>query len=272
MSALARLQAAILCQAAQDEEVAQRLTQNARNFVIAGAVAVLSVIAANPAQAQNRILTPANCAMAGQRVGDLLGQGMAKTNDGRAIGGVLGALAGAAIGNTACSPSQTPRDSSYNNQYGSGANAPSYAVGPQSAKDPLSISERDLLDGLQLAAVDAKREWKRSLWQIDQAHNAGNSAGVQAALELEAQARQEFQQRRMEFVSVVEKLNRGAGGMEPKAVNRYLETSAALTQLRTDTKVSYQSLNVRDMQLQQQSQAYANISNQAAATQTSRPR
>lgn len=274
MSALARLQASILVQAAESEDVAARLSSRAREFIAVGALAVVALMAANPAQAQNRILTSSNCATAGEAVGRALGGD--QTNQVRHIvGGTIGGLLGAAMGGAACEQRQPARDSSYSqgNYYGGGAPVvprDSVAVGPQTSKAALSYSEREHLEGLATSAIDAKYAWKKSLWEIDQAQMRGNRAGVIAGMEREAEARTEFNAKRMSFARTVALMHNGAEGMEPRAVGRYLEISSALMELSTEAKVSYQSLLARDNMLQQRSQTYAEAANQAASTREAR--
>lgn len=268
MTALARFQAAIICQAAESDRVAPSLSQRARDFVAGGVLVACATIAANPAQAQNPVLTPSNCALAGQRVGNVIGEATPTSSAGKAIGAVLGALAGAAAGQAACAPQ---RDSSY------GADVRtqqvSYGVGPQETKSQLSPYEREQLDALALAAIDAKFAWKKALWEIDQAYMAGGRSMMSEGLkEHEGEARAAFDLARREFTNTVVRLNNGAGGTEPRAVGRYLEIAGGLMELNTRTVVSYQSLNARDAQLMASSQAYASMTNAATATRPSRMR
>ena len=274
MSALARLQASILVQAAESEDVASRLSTRAREFIAVGALAVVALMTANPAHAQNRILTSSNCAVAGEAVGRALG-GDQNNQVRHVVGGTLGALFGAAVGGAACDQRQPARDSSYSQgpSYNNGVQVlqrPSVAVGPQGVKVALSYSEREHLDGLATGAIDAKYAWKKALWEIDQAQMRGNQAGVIAGMEREAAARVDFNGKRMTLARTVALLHNGAEGMEPRAVGRYLEISSALMELSTEAKVSYQSLLARDNMLQARSQAYAEAANQAAATRETR--
>lgn len=268
MTALARFQAAIICQAAESDRVAPMLSKRAREFVAGGVLLACATIAANPAQAQNPVLTPSNCAMAGQRVGNVIGEASPSSSAGKAIGGVLGALAGAALGQAACAPQ---RDSSYGGDIR--GQQVSYGVGPQESKSPLTPYEREQLDALATAAIDAKYAWKRALWDIDQAYgNGGRALMAEGLKERESEARAAFDLARREFTNTVVRMNNGAGNTEPRAVGRYLEIAGGLMELNTRTVVSYQSLNARDAQLMASSQAYAAATNAATASRPGRMR
>lgn len=253
MKALARLQSAVLFQAAETESVAAAMSQRARQFIAFGVLLAASVAATS---AHADVLTPSNCAIAGSTVGGLVGSTAGKSNVQHSVGAVLGALSGAAAGAWLCAPSERSKDSSYNNAANYGVNASSVQVGRSMPKAPLSITETDALNQMSKDAIDAKYEWKHSLWNIDHAKAQGFSAGVEAGLQAEAVARQAFESKRVAFSTTVAKLNNGVEGTTPKAVGRYIEISASLLELSTESKVSYASLEAKDAAMQQRSPAY----------------
>lgn len=269
MNALSRLQAAVIFQAAEDESIASKLTSRAKTMIVFG-VLVAAGLASQDAHAQQGPLTPSNCAGVGMTVGGAAGAATGKTNTQHIIGAALGALGGAAAGNWLCSPKSTrSQDSSYANAanygYGNGGGNPSYAVERQSPRAPLSFSEREHLDGLSKGAIDAKYEWKKSLYMIDQARAQNNQMAFNSARETESQARQSFEQRRAAFATTVAKLNNGAEGIEPRAVGRYIEISAALLELNTESRMSYQMLEARDNEMKSRSQAYVAEANRVGS-------
>lgn len=262
MKALSKIQSTVMFQAAELDDAASKFSQKAKAFVAFGAL-IAAVLVSQGAQAQQSPLTPSNCAVAGSMVGGAIGANMGNSNVAHIAGGVLMALGGAAVGNWACSPNTPSRDASYNNaaNYGNGGNQKQgnqsgFAVDRQAVKTPLSINERDFMDNLSKEALDAKYTWKKALWGADQASQKNSGPAMQTALETEAQARQEFEQKRDNFSTTVAKLNNGVAGVEPRAVGRYIEISAALLELSTKSKVSYQMLESRDNAMKQQSQAY----------------
>jgi len=270
LNALQRLQSAILFQAAGDDDVVAKMTDAAREFIALGAIAVVAA-AANPAHAQTGPLTPSNCATAGAGIGGVLGSTLPKSSAGRAVGAIAGALAGAAAGYAACSPEQRPRDSSYSSaeRYGLPGGADQYAgLDRRTPKADLSISERARLDQLSKDALDAKVAWKKSLWEVDQARDRGFAAAVTAAMEGEAQARHRFESQRSAFSTTVARMHAGGDGFEPKAVGRYLEISASLLELSTETRTSYRALQQRDEALMARSPTYmAEVNNTARLRQ-----
>lgn len=262
MKALSRLQSTVMFQAAGIEDVAKKMSERARTLVVFGAL-VASAMAAMPNAAQAQVMTPGNCATAGATVGGLVGSQAGKSNLQNAVGAALGALGGAAAGHWLCSPSERSKDSSYDNaaSYGMSGGA---KVDPSVPKQPLSITERERLDEMSKAAIDAKWKWKKSLWEVDQARKSGFGARVNSALEAESQARQSFDRARGSFASTVARLNTGGEGAAPRAVGRYIEISASLLELSTETRVSYQMLEERDMRMQERSPAYKEAADQAA--------
>jgi hypothetical protein len=264
VKALLRLQGAIIVQAAQHEDVADRFCQRAKQFVAFGAIG-LAAIASGNAQAQQGPLSPSNCAAVGATVGGTVGYATPKNDAARIVGAALGGIAGAAAGNWLCSPKQAMRDSSYDRAAGYGVADGSTAVDRSNPRAALSISERERLDDLSVAAINAKSNWKRALWNVDQARTSGNQVSVTAALESEAEARNAFETKRATFSTTVARLHQGAGGGEPRAVGRYLEISAALLELNTESRVSYQMLQSRDELQQQRSPAYATEVERAAS-------
>lgn len=257
MKALTRLQNSVLFQAAENDEVASKMTLRAKQFVTFG-VLVAAALASQGAHAQNQVLTPSNCATVGATVGGVSGAASGKTNVQQVVWGALGALGGAAAGNWLCSPKTRSMDSSYENaaRYGMG-DGHGVEVDRQAPKMSLSITERDRLDEMSGAAINAKYAWKKSLFDIDQASQRGFSAGVNAAREQEAINRAEFERARGAFASAVARLNAGADGNPPRAVGRYLEISASLLELDTNSRVSYQMLEERDTMLKGRSPAYS---------------
>lgn len=256
MKALTRLQSTVLFQAAENEGVAAKMTQRAKQFVAFG-VLVSAALASQGAHAQNQVLTPSNCAGVGATVAGIAGAASGKTNVQQAVWGALGALGGAAAGNWLCSPKTRSLDSSYDNaaRYGVG-DGRSVEVDRQSPKMSLSITERDRLDEMSGAAINAKYAWKKSLFDIDHASQRGYAAGVNAAREQEAINRAEFERARGAFAGTVARLNAGADGSPPRAVGRYLEISASLLELDAGSRVSYQMLEQRDTMLKDRSPAY----------------
>lgn len=265
MSALSRLQSAILFQAAEDEAIVSKLSESARQFIAAGALAVVAITASGQAQAQTGPLTPSNCMAAGSAIGGIIGGATPSSSAGKAIGGIVGALAGAAAGNWLCSPSQRSLDSSYAEatRYGMGQGA-SVPVDRQAVKAPLSITERERLDALTKEAIDAKYEWKKALWMIDQARQRGFQPAVLTSMETEAAARRDFEVKRGAFATTVARLHNGGEGIEPKAVGRYLEIAAALLELSTESRTSFEMLAARDQALQERSPTYMAEANKLA--------
>lgn len=268
MKALLRLQGAIIVQAAQHEDVAERFSQRAKQFVACGAIG-LAAIASGNVQAQQGPLTPSNCAAVGATVGGTVGYATPKNDAARIVGAALGGIAGATAGNWLCSPKQAMRDSSYDRAAGYGIADGSTGVDRSNPRAALSISERERLDDMSVAAINAKSNWKRALWNVDQARAGGNQTSLSAALESEAEARNAFETKRASFSTIVAKLHQGSGG-EPRAVGRYLEISAALLELNTESRVSYQMLQSRDELQQQRSPAYATEVERAAAARRNR--
>ena len=256
MKALTRLQTTVLFQAAENGDVAAKMTQRAKQLVTFG-VLVAATLAAQGAHAQNQVLTPSNCATVGATVGGVVGTASGKNNLQQAVWGALGALGGAATGNWLCSPKARTLDSSYDNaaRYGM-SDGRGVEVDHQAPKMSLSINERDRLDEMSGAAINAKYAWKKSLFDIDQASQRGNAAALNTAREQESISRAEFERTRGAFASTVARLNAGADGNPPRAVGRYLEISASLLELDTGSRVSYQMLEQRDTMLKERSPAY----------------
>lgn len=217
MKALLKLQGAIISQAAEHQPVVGKFNDRARIFVAVGALVTASVAGAD-VKVHSGPLTSSNCA-------------------------VVGANAGAAVGYASKSAA------SY-------ASAESTVVARAASKAMLSISERERLDGLSAQALQARSAWMKSLYNVDQARAGENRAGLTAALETESEARQAYESKRATFTTTVCRLYQGAGG-EPRAVDRYLEVAAALPELDSEARVSYQMLQSRDEALQVRSQAYA---------------
>lgn len=264
MKALSRLQSTVMFQAAGIEQVASKMTDRAKTLVVFGALVAASLAATSgDAHAQSQVLTPGNCATVGGTVGGLAGSQAGRTNLQNAVGAALGALGGAAAGHWLCSAKERSQDSSYSNaaSYGMSGGA---KVDPSTPKAALSITERERLDEMSKAAIDAKWKWKKSLWEVDQARNSGFQARIQSAMEAESQARQNFDRTRGSFSSTVAKLNNGADGAAPRAVGRYIEISASLLELTTEARVSYQMLEERDMKMQERSPAYKEAADAAA--------
>lgn len=264
MKALSRLQSTVMFQAAGIEEVANKMTERAKTLVVFGVLVAASLAATTGnAKAQSQVLTPGNCATVGGTIGVLVGSVAGKTNLQSAVGAALGALGGAAAGNWLCSPKERSQDSSYNHAANYGMSGV-VKVDPSTPKVALSITERERLDDMAKTAIDAKWKWKKSLWEVDQARNAGFQARVQSALENESQARQDFGRARGSFATTVAKLNNGGDGAAPRAVGRYIEISASLLELTTEARVSYQMLEERDMKMQERSPAYKEAADAAA--------
>ncbi|MCZ8255001.1 MAG: hypothetical protein O9327_04975 [Polaromonas sp.] len=289
MRALSRLQASVICQSVADEEVANKLAPRARQFVVFGAM-VAAMLAATPeARAQsNGPLNPSNCAAVGMTVGGAAGSQVSNKNSERIIGAALGALGGAAAGHWLCSPSEdrsrmgAGRDSSYDRaaNYGMDQNQrqrmvsvedrTGRGVGPSAPKAALGLNERAELDRMAQGAIDAKYAWKKSLFDLQSAQN-GRSGPLPAGLvEREQLARQDFDAARNQFSIVVAKLNNGTEGMPPKAVGRYIEVSAALLELSTDKRTSFDLINRMDNQLQNESMAYREETQAAQASREQR--
>lgn len=255
MKALSRLQSSIICQAVESEAVASKFTTRARTYVAFGAL-VATALMAQGAHAQQGPISPGNCAAVGATVGGVGGSQYGNTSAKNAIGAAIGALGGAAVGYWLCDPSPArSKDSSYNQaaNYGSGNGGD--VIERQSPKQALSFSERERLDEMSRKAIDAKYAWKASVWDVEQARQH-NKAGMTSALERESQARADFERSRHSFATTVGRLNTGANGEAPRAVGRYIEVSAALLDLSTDRGVTFQQLESRDRQLQDQSPSY----------------
>lgn len=289
MRALSRLQASVICQSVADEEVANKLAQRAREFVVFGAM-VAAMLAASPdARAQsNGPLNPSNCAAVGMTVGGAAGSQISNKNSNRIIGAALGALGGAAAGHWLCSPSEDRsraernRDSSYDRaanynpdfnqrqRISSVEDNSGRGIGRAAPKSALSLNERAELDRMAQEAIDAKYAWKKSLFDLQSAQN-GRSGPLPAGLvEREQLARQDFDAARNQFAIVVAKLNNGNDGMPPKAVGRYIEVSAALLELSTDKRTSFDHINRMDNQLQNESMAYREETQAAQASREQR--
>lgn len=264
MKALTRLKSTIMFQAAGVEEAAAKMTDRAKTLLTFGVLVAAALTAApGSAHAQSSVLTPGNCATVGGTIGGLVGSQVGKNNAASVIAATLGALGGAAAGNWLCAPSERSTDSSYSHAANYGVDGGT-KVGPTTPKQSLSITESERLDEMAKNAIDGKYSWKKSLWEVDQAKSSGFGARVNSALENEAQARQAFDQARGKFATTVAKLNNGADGGPPRAVGRYIEISASLLELTTDSKVSYQMLEARDVKMQERSPAYKEAADQAA--------
>lgn len=265
MKALTRLQSTVMFQAAAEDNIASKFSQRAKTMVAFGTL-VAAALASQNAHAQSQVLTPSNCAVVGATVGGLVGSQSTNSGTKNAVFAALGALGGGAAGHWLCSPRVQSQDSSYANaaRYGLGDSS-SVEVARQAPKQPLSISERDALDDLSRQALDAKYNWKLSLYKVDQVKNSGYSAGLNTAVENEAAARSAFETKRDVFARTVARLNAGADGTAPRAVGRYLEVSGSLLELSTQSRVSYQMLEERDQMLQQRSTAYKDEANRAGA-------
>ena len=129
---------------------------------------------------------------------------------------------------------------------------------------PLSISERERLDEMSSDALGAKVEWKRALWQVRGAEEAGNRMARNTALESESVNRRDFEIKRAVFSSAVARLNAGSHQMEPRAVGRYLEISASMLELNTESRTSYDMLQAKDDFLQARSPAYMHEAQRSA--------
>lgn len=288
MRALSRLQGTVIVQAVADQEVAEKLTPRARQFVVFGAM-VAAMLAASPdARAQhNGPLSPSNCAAVGMTVGGAAGSQVSSKNSNRIIGAALGALGGAAAGHWLCSPSEdrsragVGRDSSYDRaaNYGTTSYQPQRmnsvednsgrGVPRQAPKAALSLMERNELDRMAQEAIDAKYAWKKALFDVQTAQN-GRGNMMANALEREQMARGDFDSARNQFASVVAQLNNGAEGQPPKAVGRYIEVSAALLELSTDKRTTFDMINRMDNQLQNESMAYREQTQAAQANRENR--
>lgn len=270
MKALTRLQSQVMFQAVENDAIAEKFSERAKQMVAFG-VLVSAALAAPGAHAQGEILTPSACAAVGATVGAVAGTAVANNRFKQAIFGAVAGLGGAAAGSWLCSPTVKSQDSSYSQaaSYGIG-DGQSVEVAPKAPRVELSISERERLDELSGKAVNAKYEWKKSLFDVDQARQSGYAAGLNTAMEQESKLRGDFQRDRGSFAATVARLNAGADGVPPRAVGRYLEVSAALLELNTESRVSYQMLESRDSALKRRSAAYNQESDRAARMRASR--
>ena len=273
MKALSRLQSTVMFQAVEVEEVAAKMNGRAKTMVSFG-VLVAAALAAQGAQAQQGPMSPSNCAAVGATVGGLAGSQIGNSNTKHAIGAALGALGAGAAGYWLCSPKPArSQDASYasaanygqasGNGNGSGSGNDT-GIERQEPKAPLSYSERERLDQMSKEAIDAKWVWKKALWEVDRAGQRNFAPGVQSAKEREAEARQNFEEKRAVFATTVARLNNGFEGSPPRAVGRYIEVSASLLELTTESRVTYQMLEARDRQMQERSPAYHEEANRAA--------
>lgn len=264
MKALTKLQGSIVTQAGQVDAAAAAMNVRAREFLAVGALVALAMTAGQ-AKADDGPMTPSNCASVGAVVGGVAGGSSGNSTVARTVYAAIGALGGAAAGHWMCNPRPLPsQDSSYDRADSYGGSGSSMA-GPSAGKSPLSFSERDRLDAMSKDALDAKYRWKMSLWNIDQAERGGSQAAREAAREVESEARQAFVAKRESFSMTVARLNRGTDGVAPRAVGRYLEVSAALLELDTNSRVSYQIIANRDEQLKNRSRAYSEEADRAAS-------
>ena len=256
MKALSKLQSSIVVQATADESVASKFNARARMYVAFGAL-VMGAMSATPALAQNQVLTPGNCAAAGAAIGGVAGTMSSNNGNKQIIMGIIGGLAGGATGAWLCAPKTISHDQSYEmaTTYG-GANPNLGAVDKSTPKMALSLSERDRLDALSADALGAKVEWKRSLWNIRNAEEANNRLARNTAVETESEARQNFEQKRAAFATVVARLNAGSDNSPPRAVNRYIEISASMLELDTQSRTSYDMLASKDQSLIERNPAY----------------
>lgn len=259
MKALSRLQGSIIVQAAADDNVVAKFNERARMFIAAGALIAVAITSGNAHAQSNEVLTPSNCAMVGAVVGGTAAQATSDKGVNKIIFGALGALGGGALGNYLCAP-KAPRsmDSSYQRAEGYGGFAGAAGNVERTApKMALSISERERLDAMSFQALGAKVEWKRALWQVSAAEQAGNRMARNTALESESVNRRDFEVKRAVFATAVARFNAGSDQMEPRAVGRYLEISASILELDTESKTSYEMLSAKDKFLQDRSPAYA---------------
>ena len=266
MKALSKLQGRIVVQAAAHDSVVEKFSERARALIAASALAVLAVSSGGAHAQSNEVLKPSTCAMVGATVGAAGGAAAGSQNYARVILGALGGLGGAAVGDWLCSKDEKAKDSSYERAEGYGGTRVDAkdGVGKSTPKVALSISERERLDEMSGGAIDAKAAWKRALWDIQVARNGGNQAALTTAMESESTARHSFETRRAVFATAVAKLHNGSEGMEPRAVGRYLEVSAALLELDTESKVSYATLAAKDDALMNRSAAYNQETQRAA--------
>jgi outer membrane lipoprotein SlyB len=256
VKALSKLQGSIIVQAAADDSVVAKFNSRARMYVTFGAL-VLAAIAAQPAHAQNQVLTPSNCAAAGAAIGGAAGAMSSNNGNKQMMVGILGALGGGAAGAWLCSPKTISRDQSYEmaTTFG-GANPNLGMVDKSTPKMALSISEQERLDALSAEALGAKVEWKRALWSIRNAEEANNRLARNTAVESESVARQNFEQKRAAFATVVARYNAGSENSPPRAVNRYIEISASMLELDTKSRTSYDMLAAKDQSLIERNPAY----------------
>ena len=266
MKALSRLQGSIIVQAAADDNVVGKFNERARMFIAAGALIAVAISSKNALAQSNEVLTPSNCAMVGAVVGGTAGQATSDKGFNKIIFGALGALGGGALGNYLCAPKATRSpDSSYQRAEGYGGIAEASGSIERSApKMALSISERERLDAMSFQALGAKVEWKRALWQVSAAEQAGNRMARITALESESVNRRDFEEKRTVFATVVSQFNAGSDQMEPRAVGRYLEISASMLELDTQSKTSYEILLAKDKFLQERSPVYAQEAERSA--------
>lgn len=266
MKALSRLQGSIIVQAAADDSVVSKFNARARMFIAAGALLAVAVASGNAHAQSGDVLTPSNCAMVGALVGGTAGQATSDKSVNKIIVGALGALGGGALGNYLCSP-KAPRslDSSYQRAEGYGGFVGNAGVVERTApKMALSISESERLDDMSAQALGAKVEWKRALWQVRGAEEAGNRMARNTAVESESVNRRDFELKRAVFATAVARLNAGSDQMEPRAVGRYLEISASILELDTESKTSYDMLVSKDDFLQARSPAYGQEAQRSA--------
>lgn len=300
-NAFGLLQLGAIMQAAGDDELVAKMGAKARQFVAATALASVALGVAGAAAAQDQgPINPSNCARLGTGVGAALGSMAGKTWETRAIAAALGAFGGSVAGHYACAERESARmepqglpQANHPETRHPQANtphsarlpyppvqAPNYLTEP-SRTTPVSLNEslprqaqqmtvatavapahlsvevRNRLDEMASSLYRTKESWKTSLADL-QIHQTGSHAEVE-------RLRKEFELERAGFAKTVHLLAVGGQGVPPQNVSRYLEISAAFSELPTKHPVSIRALQYADEQQAATRVAYRDESRRAAA-------
>lgn len=273
MKAFLALQRSVIVQSAAESDMSAKFNDNARKFIAVATLGFVAAVSSGHADAQ--ITRVSNCSALGAVIG-AAGLASAYNNtDQKIAAGLFGGIVGKMVAEAACDPpaqSRNTQNVAYQQGYQPAQQAyQGYQGQPQSRevpversqpRTPLSISERTKLDKLSFEAVDAKYQWKVALYYAS--NNLQSPNATQTARENEAQARQNFEEKRNQLTNVVVAMNSGTMEMAPKAMGRYLEVVGALNELDTRSATTYSIIESNDVALRAQNPSYAAESQKAA--------
>ena len=271
MKAFLALQRSIIVQSAAEPDMSAKFNDNARKFIAVATLGFVAAVSSGHADAQ--ITRVSNCSALGAVIGAAGVASAYQNTDQKIAAGLFGGIVGKIIAEVACDQpvqSRNVQNVAYQQGY-QPAQQGGYQGQPQNRevpversqpRTPLSISERTKLDKLSFEAVDAKYQWKIALYYAS--NNLQSPNASQTARENEAQARQNFEEKRSQLTNVVVAMNSGTMEMPPKAMGRYLEVVGALNELDTRNATTYSIIESNDVALSAQNPNYAAESRKAA--------